>query len=255
MTIPYYVALYAAYAVALTGWWGINRSKPEVWPSGPPHPFDHPWREVLWAVLAAVATILIGQLLYVPGHLLPEASVTDSPLAASLNQIIIFSPFLILLAIRRQPLTTAWLPGRHLPLRIAAGVALALLAIFTLVTVRGHPGAFPSVLADVYRPANLGYATQIFLEDIALAVALVRFRSALGGRRFVIAVLVVAFAFSAAHYPLKLSGGLSFFAATLEVLIDGALAAAIIYVLQRSRDIVWFWFVHFALDMMQFYAP
>jgi len=32
------------------------------------------------------------------------------------------------------------------------------------------------------------------------------------------------------------------------------LGIALITVLQRSRDIVWFWFVHFTMDMSQFRA-
>gem|GEM_PF-3716517 len=35
--------------------------------------------------------------------------------------------------------------------------------------------------------------------------------------------------------------------------IDAALAAGVLLTLLRSRDIFWFWPVHFMLDMAQFY--
>jgi hypothetical protein len=33
---------------------------------------------------------------------------------------------------------------------------------------------------------------------------------------------------------------------------DAGLGVAVILVLQRSRDVVWFWCIHFCLDMTQF---
>ena len=36
------------------------------------------------------------------------------------------------------------------------------------------------------------------------------------------------------------------------LLRDAGLGMAVLLVLQRSRDVVWFWVVHFCLDMTQF---
>ncbi len=36
------------------------------------------------------------------------------------------------------------------------------------------------------------------------------------------------------------------------LLRDAGLGVAAILVLQRSRDVVWFWSIHFCLDMTQF---
>jgi hypothetical protein len=33
-----------------------------------------------------------------------------------------------------------------------------------------------------------------------------------------------------------------------------ASASVVLYFLQRSSDVWWFWLLHFAMDMMQFYA-
>jgi hypothetical protein len=249
----YYFALTGGYTIGLLGWWLIHRWKPQLWNSDPEYNFLHPWWDTLWAFLAALTTIAIGQL-YSGGTLLPKGSIVNSELTEALNQIIIFLPFILLLIMRRQPSTTAWLSSRHLATRLAIGLILGITAICVFVLIRRPSASLGTILGNVYHPKNAGYATQILLEDIAIAVVFVRFRSAVGAKWFLIVLIAVAFLFSASHYPAKLSEGLSFMTATRDVLIDGALVSAVIYVLQRSRDIVWFWFIHFAMDMMQFYT-
>ena len=249
----YYLALSSGYAIALFGWWLINRCYPPIWRSFTDARFDHPWWETLWAFLAALATVAIG-ILYSRHLLLPELGTTKSPLVSALNQVIIFSPFIALLLVRKQPLESAWLPSKNVPIRLGAGIVLALAALLTFYLVRQPPLGLGVVLSGVYQPKNFAYAIQVFLEDFALAIFFVRLRAALGAKRFLVSAVTVAFLFSAAHYPAKLSGGESFITATRDVVLDGLLVSAVIYFLQRSRDFLWFWCVHFTMDMLQFYA-
>lgn len=248
----YYVALSVGYTIALVGWFVINLWKPEIWRAHAEVQFQHPWREVLWALLAGIAMVAIGQL-YAQGLLVPEIRPVK-PLASSVNQVIIFSPFLLLLLIRRQSVATAWLPPRLPWLRLGIGMLLALCAITTFVLVRRPDSSLAEILPNVYHPKNLGYAVQVFFQDISIAIVLVRFKAAVGQKWFLVALVAVALLFSASHYPLKISQGLSYLSATREVLIDALLVSAVVYVLQRSRDILWFWPVHFAMDMMQFHG-
>lgn len=249
----YYFGLTGGYTIALLGWWLIDRWKPGLWNPAPEYRFIHPWWETLWAFLAALATIAIGQL-YTGGMLLPKGSIVNPVLTEALNQAIIFSPFIALPIVRHQPFSTAWLPSRNLPQRLVIGFILAIAAICVFVLIRQPSDTIGTILGNVYHPKNSGYAIQIFLEDIAIAIVFVRFRSAVGSKWFLIVLITVAFLFSASHYPAKLGQGLSFMTATRDVIIDGALVSAVIYVLQRSKDVVWFWFIHFAMDMMQFYT-
>jgi hypothetical protein len=249
----YYFALTGGYTIALLGWWAANRWRPGIWNSDPEYHFASPWWETLWAFVAAIATIGIGQL-YTHGLLLPKSSIGGPVLTEALNQAIIFSSFILLLIVRRQPFNTAWLSSRHLPERLVIGFALAIAAVCVFVLIRQPSDSLGGILGSVYHPKNAGYAAQILLEDIAIAVVFVRFRSAVGSKWFLVVLIVVAFLFSASHYPAKFGEGLSFVTATRDVIIDGALASAIVYVLQRSKDILWFWCIHFAMDMMQFYA-
>lgn len=253
MSASYYLALWSAYAAGLLGCALLRLAFPRVWPAGFRYQFAHSWRETFYAFLAALATVAVGQL-EAAGKLLPEISAVKTPFLNLANQVIIFSPFLLLLLIRRQPLLTAWLPWRHAGWRFLMGAALSLGAIVVFFAARRPAVSFGDLLARVYHPQNIGYAGQIFLEDFAIAVLFVRLRAALREKRFLLSVLAVALLFSAAHYPQHLRDGLSVAGATRMVLMDGLLVSAIVYVLQRSNDILWFWPIHFAMDMMQFYA-
>ena len=108
-----YFAVLAGYGTALIGWLLLWRTMPGLWaPTSPPFAPQHPWREVGWALLAAAAVLGIGWL-WGADWLLPRTGLSEA-----VNQVIIYSPFLLLLAIKRQPLSSAWLPMRRVWLRI-----------------------------------------------------------------------------------------------------------------------------------------
>jgi hypothetical protein len=89
---------------------------------------------------------------------------------------------------------------------------------------------------------------QVGLEDLTIAILFVRLAQAAGRLG---ATLVVACLFAAGHIPAMLAQGASW----LEVagtLRDAGLGVAVILVLQRSRDVLWFWPLHYCLDMTQF---
>lgn len=87
------------------------------------------------------------------------------------------------------------------------------------------------------------------MEDFAIAVLLCRLGAALP--RAALAPLIVAALFSLGHLPALLQQG----AGGREVaflVADFALAFGALRVVQASRDITWFFFIHYSLDMMQF---
>lgn len=241
-------ALAVGYTVALFGWFAAWRFYPKLWPARPPLSFARPWREVAWAVAAAAATVGLGQC-YVRGYRL-AVSGPWAPVADAVNQVLIFSPFVLLLLVRRQGPETAWLPADRVVQRLLVGTGLALPAVLAFTLVRTGSDPWQRVVPRVYQPANVSFAVQVFLEDVAIAILFVRLQSALGAWR---SVVLVALLFAAAHLPTLLAGN----APRGEVLrlpLDAALGALVLVVLRRSRDVWWFGCVHFAMDMMQFYA-
>jgi hypothetical protein len=128
-------------------------------------------------------------------------------------------------------------------------VVLALLALFLYALVRTDLLAWPELVAQTYQPRHVSYLVQVLLEDISIAVLFVRFRAAVGLRG---TLLFVATLFAAAHIPGLLANGVATrdLVALLGDVGLGVLALAVLY---RSRDVWWFWMVHFALDMTQFF--
>jgi hypothetical protein len=237
-----YFALLAGYATAMVGWLLVSRAIPALWP--PPTPFAprHPWREVAWALLAAAAVLGIGQL-WGANMLLPRRGLYEAG-----NQVVIFSPFLILLAIRKQPLSSAWLPMQRVWLRITIGLGLALVSLFIFTLARAGSPSWPAVISQVYASGRSIEVVQVLLQDVAIAILFVRFAAALGAGR---TILLVAILFALAHVPPLVQSGVN--ASSLgHLVLDAALGVGILTVWRRSADVWWFWMVHFAMDMSQF---
>lgn len=235
-----------AYLLGLGGWLLASRLLPGVWPRGPIGRFDNPWGELGIALIGAVGILAMGQM-WIRGIRLPEEG-TAGPVLASINQLLIFAPILLVLVIRRQPWTSAWLPGARVALRLGVGLVLATLALTAYSLLR--EGADPPwiLIARIWRYENVDKMMQVFLEDLTIAIVFVRLAGAIGGRW---ATVVVACLFAAGHVPVMIAQG----ASVIELaglLRDAGLGVAVILVLQRSRDVLWFWCIHFCLDMTQF---
>jgi hypothetical protein len=247
--VPHHYALLLSYGAALLGWLVAARALPRVWPEPDVPAFRRPWVEVGLAMAAVLLVLVIGQL-YVRGWLLPRAEGFPGVILDACNQVLIFSPLPLLLAWRRHSLRTAWLPVDHLWLRLVVGTALALIAVLVFTVTRSESDHWLAVVGRVYQPRNLSYLVQIFLEDVAIAMLFVRFRAAIGLRS---TIALVAVLFALAHVPSLVANGADF-SELLGLVLDAGLAVVVLCVLQRSADIWWFWCVHFAMDMMQFYA-
>ena len=247
MTVTHHVGLLVAYLGALLAWLVFRSRTGQLWRPLPDPVFVSPWREVAWALLAVAAVTGIG-ILYSNGWLLPATS-RHRPALDAVNQLLIYCPILLLLVLRRQGLDTAWVPTQHVLSRVGVGVVLAILGLLLYALVRTGLEAWPELVAHTYQPRHVSYLVQVLLEDVGIAVLFVRFRAALGLRA---TLLVVAALFAAAHIPGLLENGATprDFAALLGDTGLGVLALA---VLHRSRDVWWFWMVHFALDMTQFF--
>jgi hypothetical protein len=248
MTFDHYEALLVAYFVGLSGWLLTGRIFRQLWPVGPSAEFEHPWREFGFALIGAVGVLGVGQL-WSMGIRLPETGMFK-PVFGALNQALIFTPILLVPIVRRQPWETAWLPSRRFAFRLLAGLVLSSLAVTGYAIVRSGADAPWLLIGRIWRYEHLDELVQVFLEDVTIAILFVRLAGAIG-RQW--ATVLVAALFAAGHIPAMLSGGANW-SELGSLLGDTGLGVAAILVLQRSRDIVWFWCIHFCLDMTQFAA-
>jgi len=232
---------------ALVGWVIALQIRPKLWPGKDEGSFPRPWREVVFVLAATGCCIGLGQL-YQRGWRLSGPGPLG-PASEAINQFLIFSPFWLLLAFRRHSLRTVWLPTNGVGLRLLIGLALAMVSLLAFTLTKHGSAWWGAVVLRVYDPRNIGNAVQVFCEDMAIAMMMVRLGAAL--RRPVVAALLVSVMFAAAHLPAMLDGGLTT-AQWQQLGLDCGLAFAVLLVVRRSGDIWWFWCVHYAMDMTQF---
>lgn len=247
MFTEHYPPLAVAYLVGLGAWLLASRFLSRVWPSEAEKvSFSRPWREFGIALLGALGVLLMGQL-WMRGIRLPEKGVLG-PVLGAINQALIFAPILLVPVLRRQPWTTAWLPRPRIAIRLLVGLVLASLAV-TVYSLLREGAEEPWVLfGRIWRYEHIDEMVQVFLEDLTIAILFVRLASAIGVRW---ATFAVACLFAAGHIPVMVSQGATW-AEVAGLVRDSGIGVAVILVLQRSRDVVWFWCIHLCLDMTQF---
>ncbi|MGP1273422.1 MAG: hypothetical protein ACTS22_08805 [Phycisphaerales bacterium] len=256
----HYTGLFAAYGtlvlltLALVGRQrrgdGTRRG---LWPACERVDLPRPWLDVGLFFVAAIGVITVGQL-YMAGWLLPTAGPLGW-LAEAANQALIFASIPLLLILRRQGPSTALLSGQKLGRRALAGVLLAAAAIGAYIA------AAPATAGDVADAARaeladgrlLAHAVQVFMEDLAVAVLLVRLAAAL--RSEWAAGVGVALLFAGAHIPAMLAGGdLVEPVAYLHRGLDATIGVVVMVGLLKTRDLLWLFPTHLALDLTQFAA-
>ncbi len=242
----HYPPLVFAYLVGVGGWLVVSRFGPRVWPLEAVESFARPWREFGIALVGAIGIVAVGQL-WTRGIRLPEQG-SFGPVMGAINQILIFAPILLVLLVRRQSWTTAWLPRRRIALRLLVGLVLSMGAVTAYCRLRAGADAPWVVAVRIWRYQHVDEMVQVFLEDLTIAILFVRLAAAIGSRW---ATVVVACLFAAGHVPTMVSQGATW-SELGGLLRDAGLGVAVILVLQRSRDVAWFWCIHFSLDMMQF---
>ncbi len=198
--------------------------------------------------LSVVALIGLGQL-YQAGVRLP-ATGPLGPLLESLNQALIFAPLWLLLLRPGHGLASAWVPDgrRRAVLSGASGLGLACVAVVAFLIAAGALQQVGEVLAALVTWQHVDEAVQVALEDLAIAMLLVRL-GALTGKGW--AIGITASLFAAGHVPALLSDGAEA-SDVLWLLPDVGLGLLVLIAITRARNILWFWPVHVAMDLMQF---
>jgi len=240
MNLSHYGALFIGYGIALLLWYVVNRMKPELWKLSDPE-FENPGKEFVLLIATILLILAIGQL-YMHGLLIPKIE--------SINQLLIFSPALLLIRFRKQGLNSLWLPVKDLPWRIGFGVIASFIAVTGYLLVREDASIISEVYVNILSLGNTQHLVQVFLEDILIAALFIRLRAWIGTKW---SIGIVAALFAASHIPAMIANGVSVGQFT-SLILDTALGIGVLSVLQRSRDIWWFWLVHFTMDMLQYYG-
>jgi hypothetical protein len=237
--------LIAAWLVTCGGWALAFKLRPGWWPQSEPPRTQRKWLDLALVIVVAAAIIGIGEM-WRRGWLLPQPAGWVGDVAWQLNNLIIFAPLFVALGARRQSTETVYLSGRGLPVKLAAGLLLGVLAIATFHLLRGEPRAMATTLAESPRWQNLKNFLPVFLEGVALAYAFVRLRWAIGVWP---ALLVPAALFAAAHIPRQIENGLAPGLMAVYFAVTALIAVVVLLTLARSRDVVWLGIAHYLMDI------
>ena len=238
-----YLSLYISYGfIALLVL--LIQKRTNYWDTETSINFDKPWKEFSYVFISGIGVILIGQL-YMAGIRFPS----DVIVFESINQLLIFSPALLLLFFRYKDSATAWIELKNSPRKILLGLSLALIAIF-IYSLVGSERSFLAIIKDTYSFTNIPHLVQVLLEDILIAMLFIRLKKATSLN---LALIVVSSLFAAGHIPAMISKGFPI-SEFYGLFLDAGLGLFLIYTINKTKDILWFWMVHFAMDMMQFYA-
>jgi len=251
MNLTHYLPLYAGYGAALGALLAILWKQPDFWPRRTTDGIKRPWIELAVVLVASIAIVFVGTALQ---HLRLDikaawlASLVDIAL-----EIVRFSPLLLALFIMRVGRQSIWISPQRPLAHLCTGLGLAVVALGVFLLLRGaEPVAFcQSVMVelnrrDLHLPA---LALHVFFEDLAVAVLAARLL-AVCRSVFLVAALVASL-FAAGHIPALVTEGISM-TEIASLTLDALLGTAVLLAIVRTRDILWFWPVHFVMDMTQF---
>ena len=220
---PHYISLLSSYSVGMGLWFLLNYLFPSLWRHEGRINFNKPYLEFILSIIAVLTILGIGQL-YIRGLLIPN---DGNNFLDAINQLIIFSPVFVLILIRKQSVMT-----------------------FTYWLTRSDTNGLGNILTNIYHYQNISHLVQVFMEDVTIALIFVRLSVCIVNK---LSIFIVAILFSAGHIPSLLTNGASLIDLS-SLLIDTFLGVLVLIAVSKSRDIWWFFMIHFAMDMTQFYG-
>jgi len=244
-TLHFFGPVFAAYTLACAVNWSVWWKYPDWWRVEMINP-DKPWAELLMGVLAAMGVIGIGRL-YSADFLIPKSGneVIDGWLWM-LNNLLIFSPIFLVMIIRRQGLSTAWISLKGLHFKLLTGLVAAILSLITFLAFRGEMSRIGSILSSSVRFETLSNFPAIFLEGVAVAFLFVRL-SWLWGTRVSITLPSVLFAL--VHVPGMVAQEDPLMHILLMSIFTCTISIIVLYTCDRTKDVIWLGVVHYLMDV------
>lgn len=218
-----------------------------IWPETD-RDMSRPGKSFLLLLLSVPLVLGIGQL-YMLGWLLPETG----PLyivSIPVNQILIFSPLLLMIALRNEGWHSVFLPSGNRWGRAIFGLCVATMAVAVYAIARTEISV-NQAFETVFLPGNMVHVAQVALEDIAIAGLFFRLRAWIGR---VPAIGIIAGLFAIAHIPAMLASGVSV-DDMASLIIDTAIGTVVLVGLDQTHDIIWVIPLHYVMDVLQFANP
>lgn len=236
-----------AYA-SICGMWFLLNRKGRTWSILSIDTPESPRTELILGLLACVGILIMGQL-YSAGYLIPKMhqAFIDKAIVWPLNNVLIFSPIVLVLLIRKQSLKTIFISGNDVMLKVGFGLVASLMGILIFVGMRGEWSRLSEIGVKALELDALSNFPAVFFENVAVAFLFVRMKWSFGIRW---AIGVPAILFAIAHIPGSVAEGDSWSHILTFFFLTGGLTTMILYTAYRGRDIIWLGIVHYMMDIV-----
>ena len=239
------VPLTLAYG-AICGSWFLVNAKTN-WPMSSIQTTKRPILDFIIAIAAAVGVLGIGQM-YSAGWLIPDSNNKAlHGISWMLNNVIIFSPVLLTLWIRKQDLATVFISRQKVWLKLGFGITASILGMIIFIGLREEWDRFMPILGSAFEYNSLINFPAIFFENMILAFLFVRLKWMLSTKW---AIIIPALLFAFAHVPGSIAEGDPWSHIITFFVLTGSLTTFILYTAYRSRDIIWLGVVHYIMDIV-----
>lgn len=243
----FFIVPLAISYLGICGLWFLLNKQGKSWQLASIDTPQKPWIDLTLGLVAAMAILSIGQV-YAAGYLLPRTENTLlNYLIWPLNNVLIFSPIFIVLALRKQSLNTVFISRKDVPIKLAFGLIASIIGILAFISLRGEWNRIPEIMSHAIQPETLSNFPAIFFENVAVAFLFVRLKWVAGIRW---AIGIPAILFALAHVPGSIAEGDSWAHILTFFFLTGSLTTVILYTAYRSRDIIWLGVVHYLMDVV-----
>ncbi|MEQ9303440.1 MAG: hypothetical protein RJQ14_05945 [Marinoscillum sp.] len=208
---------------------------------------SRPWLDFGIGLIACIGVVGVGQL-FSAGYLIPrtESTFINQAFIWPLNNVIIFSPIILVLIIRRQSLKTIFISSNGILQKFAFGIVTSVVGILIFTGIKGEWARIPEIFISSVQLKTLSNLPAIFFENVALAFLFVRLKWAAGIKG---AIGIPAVLFALAHIPGSIAEGDPVGHIVTFFFLTGSLTTFILYTAYRSRDIIWLGVVHYLMDV------
>ena len=245
-TAEFFSTITVTYLVVCGLWFASARLFGDAWPRGADvPPSDRRWLDLGVTAIVAVGVLGLGQLMS-SGLLLPRASGGLGMLTFNVNTLIVYSPLLIALIVRRQPASTVLLAPRRPVASVLVGSALALVGLGVYLALASELHRFGPVVLEACGIHALSHFIPVFLEAVAVGFLYVRLRWVCGE---IPSLLVPCLLFAVGHLRRSIDSGRPPAEIAAFFVLNTLLPFAIFFTVVRSREVIWIGVVHYLLDV------
>jgi membrane protease YdiL (CAAX protease family) len=206
---------------------------------------------LLFILFAAI--IVASSLIFTPAQDIDNLT-SAGKIRSFLLWLLLLSPLIVTLTVRKQSLNTCLLPTKNFFLHLLTSVGMGFLGILIYVLTIGKVNMLPLAVGNLFTLSSLFFLVIIFFEEFVFrGFFLARFTAGFGRHK---GILLSAALFGLIHYPRYLiASQMNFLQVTQVVLLIIAVSVGGGYGIYSVRCMLYGVFIHWCMNSVQVSIP